>query len=143
MGSQCSRRPVLFASIATVQYLFANSVGSLALQADCISMAVDAHSLLGNLFAYCYPEDSRRKRRVELGMSGISHGLLLGFTIQFVLGAISDSQVTHGDASEHERNHMGWVVSFPFYSGFVSFSFHWKRRRDKEEVPPKTSTPAA
>ena len=76
-------------------------------------------------------------------MSGISHGLLLCFMVQFVLGAISDSQVTHGDASEHKRNHMGWVVSFPFYSGFVSFSFHWKRRRDKEEVPLKTSTPAA
>ena len=58
---------VLFASIATVQYLFANSVGSSALQADYISMAVDALSFLGNLFAYCYPEDSRRKRRVELG----------------------------------------------------------------------------
>ena len=58
---------VLFAS---VQYLFANSVGSSALQADYISMAVDALSFLGNLFAYCYPEDSRRKRRVELGMSG-------------------------------------------------------------------------
>ena len=44
-------------------------------------MAVDALSFLGNLFADCYPEDSLRKRRVELGMYGISHGLLLGVTI--------------------------------------------------------------
>jgi len=73
-------------------------------------MAVDALAFLGNLFAYCYPEDSRRKRRVELGMSGISHGLLLGFTVQFVLDAVSDSQVTHDDDSESERNFMGWVV---------------------------------
>ena len=61
---------VLFASIATVRYHFAILVGSFALKADCISMAVDALSFLGNLFADCYPEDSRRKRRVELGMSG-------------------------------------------------------------------------
>ena len=51
---------VLFTSIATVQYLFSSSVGSSALQADCISMAVDALAFLVNLFADCYPEDSHR-----------------------------------------------------------------------------------
>ena len=126
------------------QYRFVNLVGSSALQAACISMAIDTLSFLGNLFADCYPEDSPRKRRVELGMSGISYGLLLGFTIQFVLGAKRDSHVSHDDDSEHARNHMGWAVSFLFIPASFPFRFHWKRRRDKEEeVLPKTSTPAA
>mmetsp|Transcript_55976 Transcript_55976/g.76376 ORF Transcript_55976/g.76376 Transcript_55976/m.76376 type:complete len:88 (+) Transcript_55976:94-357(+) len=80
-------------------------------------MALEALSFFSNLFADCYPEDSPRKRRVELGMSGISYGLLMpGITIQFVHGAASDSQVMHEDDSEHERNYVGWIVSFPFRS---------------------------
>ena len=76
----------LFGLITGIQYTFALAVGSVALQADCVSMGVDSLAFLGNLFADCFPKESDKKRRVELGMSGISHILLLAFTIEFVLG---------------------------------------------------------
>jgi len=45
-------------------------------------MGVDSLAFLANLFAECLPEDSAiGKRRVELTMSGISHVLLLAFTV--------------------------------------------------------------
>ena len=111
---------VLFGLITSVQYGYALQVGSVALQADCVSMGVDALAFLGNLFADCFPKDSPKKRRVELGMSGISHLLLLGFTIKFVLDGVGDSQVTDDDESPGERQTMGWVV-FGFALGGLLF----------------------
>ena len=110
----------LFALITAVQYGFAVSVGSVALQADCVSMGVDALAFLGNFFADCYPKESKQKRRIELGMSGISHVLLVVFTVQFLVGAIDDSQVTSDDDTKHERNKMGWTV-FGFALGGLTF----------------------
>jgi len=111
---------ILFGLITSVQYGYALQVGSVALQADCVSMGVDALAFLGNLFADCFPKDSPKKRRVELGMSGISHLLLLGFTIKFVLDGVGDSQVTDDDESPGERQTMGWVV-FGFALGGLLF----------------------
>ena len=103
-----------------MQYGYALQVGSTALQVDCVSMGVDALAFLGNLFADCFPKDSPKKRRVELGMSGISHLLLLGFTIKFVLDGVGDSQVADDDDSSGERRTMGWVV-FGFALGGLLF----------------------
>merc|ERR1719231_491457 len=75
---------------------------------------------MGNLFADCYPKESAKKRRVELGMSGISHVLLLAFTVKFVVDGIGDAQVTEDDDSKGERNEMGWVV-FGFALGGLTF----------------------
>ena len=110
----------LFALITAVQYGFAVAVGSVALQADCVSMGVDSIAFMGNLFADCYPKESDSKRRVELAMSGISHCLLLGFTVKFVIDAIDDSQVEDDDDSGRERTKMGWVV-FGFALGGLLF----------------------
>ena len=111
---------ILFGLITSVQYGYALQVGSTALQADCVSMGVDALAFLGNLFADCFPKDSPKKRRVELGMSGISHLLLLGFTIKFVLDGVGDSQEADDDDSPGERRTMGWVV-FGFALGGLLF----------------------
>mmetsp|Transcript_16 Transcript_16/g.19 ORF Transcript_16/g.19 Transcript_16/m.19 type:complete len:320 (+) Transcript_16:103-1062(+) len=89
---------VLFSTITVVQWFFAQIANSNALKADCTSMGVDAIAFLGNLFAECLPQDSAiGKRRIELTMSGISHMLLLGFTISFILEGIDDAQVQDDD----------------------------------------------
>ena len=111
---------ILFGLITSVQYGYALQVGSTALQADCVSMGVDALAFLGNLFADCFPKDSPKKRRIELSMSGVSHFLLLGFTIKFVLDGVGDSQVADDDDSPGERRTMGWVV-FGFALGGLLF----------------------
>mmetsp|Transcript_42054 Transcript_42054/g.82720 ORF Transcript_42054/g.82720 Transcript_42054/m.82720 type:complete len:333 (-) Transcript_42054:383-1381(-) len=93
----------LFSTITVLQYFAAIIANSNALKADCISMGVDALSFLGNLVAECMDEDTEgvfRRRRAELIMSGVSHMLLLGFTISFILEAWEDAQATddEGDA---------------------------------------------
>lgn len=96
----------LFTTITVVQYVLANIANSEALKADCLSMAVDALAFLGNLFAECYPPGSKlEKRRVELLMSGISHLLLVGFTVSFILDGIESSKATcDDDDGKHNVN---------------------------------------
>jgi Co/Zn/Cd efflux system component len=96
---------ILFAAITATQWIFASIANSDALKADCVSMGVDVLAFLGNLFAECNPfPDSKRK--LELTMSGISHFLLLGFTISFILEGIDD--VTSDDDGGDEVN--GYIV---------------------------------
>ena len=65
----------LFALITGVQYVFALIANSLALQADCLSMGVDALTYLGNLAVECMPDDDEKnmcsKKGVELAMAGV------------------------------------------------------------------------
>ena len=90
---------VLFAAITVTQYIFADIANSDALKADCVSMGVDVLAFLGNLFAECNPfPDSKRK--VELTMSGISHVLLVGFTIQFIIEGYGDATESDDDNGE-------------------------------------------
>lgn len=96
----------LFATITVVQYIFSFIANSLALRADCISMGVDTLTFLGNLFAECAPFPDQ-KRRIELTMSGISHCLLLGFTISFIFEAWDNAHVS-GDDEGDDVN--GWIV---------------------------------
>lgn len=98
----------LFSLITSVQYFFALIANSKALQADCVSMAVDAVAFMGNLFAECMPKDSvLGKRRVELTMSGLSHILLLGFTISFIFEGWNDA---HVDCATDETDVNGYIV---------------------------------
>mmetsp|Transcript_43057 Transcript_43057/g.116158 ORF Transcript_43057/g.116158 Transcript_43057/m.116158 type:complete len:478 (-) Transcript_43057:169-1602(-) len=90
---------ILFAAITVTQWIFAEIANSDALKADCVSMGVDVLAFLGNLFAECNPfPDS--KRRVELTMSGISHVLLVGFTIQFIIEGYGDATEADDDNGE-------------------------------------------
>ena len=96
----------LFAAITVTQWIWAESAKSNALKADCVSMGVDVLAFLGNLFAECNPfPDSKRK--VELTMSGISHVLLLFFTVQFIVVGYGDATNTD-DADSESVN--GYIV---------------------------------
>ncbi|KAJ1457546.1 hypothetical protein M885DRAFT_615359 [Pelagophyceae sp. CCMP2097] len=102
---------VLFSAITGTQYSFARAVKSVALQADCVSMGVDALTFLGNLVAELAPPTNKdTKRKLELGMSGLSHFLLFAFTMQFLVGAVADSQVEDDDQTQHNRQKLGYTV---------------------------------
>ena len=87
---------VLFAAITGTQWIFAEIANSDALKADCVSMGVDVLAFLGNLFAECNPFP-QSKRRLELAMSGISHILLMAFTIMFLQEGYGDVTGPTGD----------------------------------------------
>ena len=78
---------VLFTTIAGAQYVAAVIANSLSLQADCISMLVDALSYVGNLMAEC-TKNSATKARLELGMSCLSIALLVVFNTYYFFDAI-------------------------------------------------------
>ena len=78
---------VLFTTIAGAQYVAAVVANSLSLQADCISMLVDALSYVGNLLAEC-TKNSATKARLELGMSFLSIALLVVFNTYYFFDAI-------------------------------------------------------
>ena len=83
----------LFSLITAAQYYAAVLAHSVALMADCASMAVDALSYLGNMVAEC----TREKRcRAVLGliMSGASLMLLAYFTAVFFATSVA---VTRSD----------------------------------------------
>ena len=97
---------ILFAAITVTQWIFAEIANSDALKADCVSMGVDVLAFLGNLFAECNPfPDSKRK--VELTMSGISHVLLLFFTVQFIIEGYGDATEADDDNGEDVN---GYIV---------------------------------
>lgn len=76
----------LFTVITGVQYVFGIIANSLALQADCMSMGVDALTYLGSLFVECRQSaNPYDKRSMELGMAAVSYCLLLYFTIDFLI----------------------------------------------------------
>jgi Co/Zn/Cd efflux system component len=108
----------LFASITSVQYVaslpkFANS---LALRADCLSMAVDTCSYLGNLAAECNSNQDSKKA-MELIVAGISLSVLLGFTVAFFVEAVQLAFVssTHNSAQSSDVNpKIGTIFIFIF-----------------------------
>jgi len=80
---------ILFSLITATQYVAAIVAHSLALQADCASMAVDAISYLFNMAAECQADRSVRAL-LELVMSFVSLVLLSYFTGFFFVEAALD-----------------------------------------------------
>ena len=102
----------LFALITGVQYVFALIANSLALQADCLSMGVDALTYLGNLAVECMPDDDEKnmcsKKGVELAMAGVSYFVLIGFTISFMVEAYETLYPSGDDGGDDDVN--GYIV---------------------------------
>ena len=97
----------LFTVITAVQYVFGIIANSLALQADCMSMGVDALSYLGSLFVECRQSaNPYDKRSMELGMAAVSYFLLLYFTIDFIMEGVET--VTATDEGGDDVN--GYIV---------------------------------
>lgn len=99
----------LFALITGVQYVFGKIANSMALQADCMSMGVDALTYLGALAAECFTtDDIVRKRRFEISMAGISYVILLYFTLDFILESYDTVSATSSGDDEEDVN--GYIV---------------------------------
>jgi hypothetical protein len=75
-------------------------------------MAVDSLAFLGNLFAELLPSEGSAwlgsKRRIELLMSGISHLLLLGFTVSFIVDGWADA---HSDCADDDDDVSACITS--------------------------------
>jgi Co/Zn/Cd efflux system component len=84
-----------FTTITIAQVFAAIAANSNALMADCVSMGVDALSYSFNIVSEAWPSaDKRKQERNQLAGAIISLGLLLGFTLSFMLeaiGTISDA----------------------------------------------------
>ena len=91
------------------RYVAAIIANSLALQADCVSMAVDALSYLGNMFAECQTSAIKRAR-LELTMSAISLALLAYFTGFFFLEAAHSAGLLHDEAATEEEEVDPYIV---------------------------------
>lgn len=105
---------LLFTLITTTQYVAAVIANSLALQADCVSMAVDALSYLGNMIAECHASTSKRGV-LELIMSGLSLLLLGYFTGIFFVEAAHNTGLlieATGVQEEEERVDPYIVLTF-------------------------------
>jgi Co/Zn/Cd efflux system component len=130
----------LFSLITMVQYSYAIKASSLALQADCVSMGVDSLCFLGNLVAECAPENER-KRTLQLTMSGLSHFLLIGFTVYFIFNALDALNGPDGIVNP-------WIV-LGFACGglvfdFISITVYWRcgERSRAEKFDPVITTVA-
>jgi Co/Zn/Cd efflux system component len=98
---------VLFGLITAVQFVAALAANSMALLADCVCMAVDTLSYVGNIVAECAgevdPADAvavLRQGRQRVGAAGASLGLLLGFTIYFMAEALVTIVGGEGDGED-------------------------------------------
>jgi Co/Zn/Cd efflux system component len=78
---------VLFLFMAVIQYIYGAQAHSAALKADSISMGGDSISYFGNLIAELW--DGPQKRNIEFIAGGASSLLLLGWTIDFTVQAIT------------------------------------------------------
>ena len=91
-----------FSVITTAQVFAAIAANSAALMADCVSMGIDAASYGCNVISEAWPNpDKRIQERNQLVTSGISFGLLIFFTFQFMLEAL-DTITSHmsGDGGD-------------------------------------------
>eukprot|EP01052_Picozoa_sp_SAG31_P036013 SAG31_NODE_4430_length_3236_cov_2.591011_1_plen_400_part_00 len=86
---------VLFGTITLVQFVAALAANSMALLADCVCMAVDTLSYVGNIAAECAGEVDaanvtaiRRREWQRVAAAGVSLALLLGFTVYFLVEAV-------------------------------------------------------
>eukprot|EP01065_Artemidia_motanka_P024345 TRINITY_DN289_c0_g1_i8.p1 TRINITY_DN289_c0_g1~~TRINITY_DN289_c0_g1_i8.p1 ORF type:complete len:301 (+),score=140.96 TRINITY_DN289_c0_g1_i8:70-972(+) len=94
---------VLFTTITCAQTAGALIANSMALLADCASMALDAFTYAVNISAECRPEpDARKKQRNQLLASGFSFFALFGITVYFLQDAVST--VISGDFSDDDVN---------------------------------------
>jgi len=96
---------LLFLAITAAQYVAGVAAHSLSLQADCLSMLIDAISYCGNLVAECV-QAPVLKERLQLGMSGGSIVLLAVFTSLFLKQGIENlaGGAHHGEGPDDAVN---------------------------------------
>ena len=103
----------LFSVITAAQYYAAILAHSVALKADCASMAVDALSYLGNMVAECTLDKSCRAI-LELIMSATSLVLLAYFTGVFFVEAAASVGLLHSSDSQGGEEDVDATIVFAF-----------------------------
>jgi Co/Zn/Cd efflux system component len=104
---------ILFSTITATQYYAAILAHSVALKADCASMAVDAVSYLGNMVAEC-TSHKRCRAILELIMSAASLMLLGYFTRAFFLEAAASVGLLRSSSSEAGEEDVDAMIVLSF-----------------------------
>merc|ERR1712157_178160 len=112
----------LFAFITVVQIFAAKIAHSQALLMDCISMAVDAFTYMGNIVVECKKRDGKFHARSQLVVTAISLSLLLYFTYDAAKESWDTVQVCTGNApSDGDEDDVNGYITLAFALGGVVF----------------------
>jgi Co/Zn/Cd efflux system component len=110
----------LFTLITVAQYFAAIAAHSQALKMDCISMAVDALTYMGNIVVECRKRDGAKHVRSQLIIVAGSLSLLVTFTILAMQESWDTVQVCMGkkEADGEEDDVNGWITLAFAIGGF-------------------------
>merc|ERR1712048_1013786 len=112
----------LFAFITVVQIFAAKIAHSQALLMDCISMAVDAFTYMGNIIVECKKRDAGFHVRSQLIVTAISLSLLLYFTYDAAKESWGTIQICRGNApSDGDDDDVNGYITLAFALGGVVF----------------------
>jgi Co/Zn/Cd efflux system component len=112
----------LFSLITVAQYFAAIAANSQALKMDCISMAVDAFTYMGNIVVECRKRDGAKHVTSQLVVVACSLSMLALFTILAMQESWDTVQVCMGkkEAEGDEDEVNGWIT-LAFAIGGVGF----------------------
>jgi Co/Zn/Cd efflux system component len=112
----------LFSLITVAQYFAAIAANSQALKMDCISMAVDAFTYMGNIVVECRKRDGAKHVTSQLVVVACSLSMLALFTILAMQESWDTVQVCMGkkEAEGDEDEVNGWIT-LAFAIGGVAF----------------------
>jgi Co/Zn/Cd efflux system component len=112
----------LFSLITVAQYFAAIAANSQALKMDCISMAVDAFTYMGNIVVECRKRDGAKHVTSQLVVVACSLSMLALFTILAMQESWDTVQVCMGkkEAEGDEDDVNGWIT-LAFAIGGVGF----------------------
>jgi divalent metal cation (Fe/Co/Zn/Cd) transporter len=112
----------LFSFITVVQIFAAKIAHSQALLMDCISMAVDALTYMGNILVECKKRDGGHHLRSQLIVTAISLSLLLYFTYDASRESWDTVQVCRGNApSDGDDDDVNGYITLAFALGGMVF----------------------
>ena len=112
---------VMCSTITSAQVAGAIIASSMALLADCASMAVDAVTYSFNLVAECrHEEDVRKVRRNQLVASGLSFGALIGISAIFLFFGIKTLNARDWEGP-HAKDDVNPYIVFAFAVAGILF----------------------
>jgi Co/Zn/Cd efflux system component len=113
----------LFSFITVVQMFAAKIAHSQALLMDCISMAVDAFTYMGNILVECKKRDGAQHACSQLVVAGISLSFLLYFTYEASRESWDTVLICRGKASAHtgDDDDVNGYITLAFGLGGLTF----------------------
>jgi len=113
----------LFAFITVVQIFAAKIAHSQALLMDCISMAVDAFTYMGNILVECKKRDGGHHVRSQLIVTAISLSCLLYFTYDASRESWDTIQICRGNAPSDgdDDDDVNGYITLAFALGGMAF----------------------